>query len=435
MNSLKTTILSTIFFDQAVVIKKSEKSNTSEPTVVKQQRILGRVMDKDGKGISGASIRMKSDPQAATSSGEDGDFSLPVTASNKTFIVSYVGYGTVEFVADPKKEPIKVVLVKTDQELEAIVVSTGLVTRNKESFTGATASFTGAELKQVGNTNVIQTLKTLDPSFILMENNLMGSNPNGLPQIEIRGKTSIPGQSMNDLYGMDPNQPLFILNGFETTLRTVVDLDINRILSVTILKDAASTAMYGARASNGVIVIQTIRPTPGPLRITYNNDMNFEVPDLSVYNMMNAAEKLEFERLAGRYHTSNLTWKLTLDELYNKHLTDVMRGVDTYWLKEPLRDFGFTNNSSIYVDGGAEAFSYGASFNYKRQNGVMKESNRDSWTGTVSLIYKKDNFTFDNETFIRGYQGQESPYGAFSTWVNTNPYFEKIPRTHFLKEP
>src|SRR5690606_28276332 len=195
---------------------------------------------------------------------------------------------------------VRVVLESTDNRVEEVVV-TGISARKKETFTGASASFNTEELKQVGNTNVIQSLKALDPSFLSMENNLAGSNPNALATIELRGQTSIATDALRDEFSEDPNQPLFILDGFPTTLRTITDMDINRIASVTILKDAASTAIYGSRASNGVIVIETIAPKPGELLINYSTDINIDAPDLRSYNMMHAAEKVEFERLSGRY--------------------------------------------------------------------------------------------------------------------------------------
>ena len=126
------------------------------------------------------------------------------------------------------------------QEIKDVVV-TGIYQRKKESFTGSSTTFKGEELKSVGSQNVLQSLRTLDPSFKIMENNQFGSNPNQMPDIEIRGKSSVVG--LKEEYGTDPNQPLFILDGFETTLETVMNLNMNRVASVTILKDAASTAI------------------------------------------------------------------------------------------------------------------------------------------------------------------------------------------------
>ncbi len=153
----------------------------------------------------------------------------------------------------------------------------------------------------------------------------MGSNPNARPQIEVRGQTGI--SSFNSQLGIDPNQPLFILDGFEVSLQQVVDLDINRVASITLLKDAASTAIYGAKAANGVVVIETIKPKPGQMRLTYTSDLTFDSPDLRDYNLMNAAEKLEFERLTGRYKSfTGLPSQLALDSMYNRRAGLVAQG-------------------------------------------------------------------------------------------------------------
>lgn len=76
----------------------------------------------------------------------------------------------------------------------------------------------------------------------------------------------------------DPNQPLFILDGFETTLQTIIDLDMDRVASITILKDAPSTAIYGSKAANGVVVVETKTPAQGKLRVTYSGNFNFQLP-------------------------------------------------------------------------------------------------------------------------------------------------------------
>ena len=83
--------------------------------------------------------------------------------------------------------------------------------------------------------------------------------------------------------------------------------------SITILKDAASTAIYGSKAANGVIVVETVKPEAGKLQVSYTGNMNLSMPDLSSYNLMNAREKLEFERLAGRFNPSSTTNEIELD--------------------------------------------------------------------------------------------------------------------------
>ena len=91
------------------------------------------------------------------------------------------------------------------------------------------------------------------------------------------------------------------MDGIEVSAQTVYNYDINRIDNITILKDASATAMYGSRGANGVIVMTTKRPQPGKIKVDFSANYTVSVPDLRDYNLMNAKEKLEFERLAGRY--------------------------------------------------------------------------------------------------------------------------------------
>ncbi|MCZ4243184.1 SusC/RagA family TonB-linked outer membrane protein [Pedobacter punctiformis] len=399
---------------------------------------------KDGKvTIVGATITAQNQAtkaKAVATTDKNGVFSFFRLPSGKyTFTITFVGYDPKVMVGDVKDGgtfSLSVVLKEGSTTLDKDVIITGTgITRNKNSFTGSTATFSGDQLKMLGTNNVIQSLRTVDPSFILFENNLAGSNPNVLPQIEVRGKTSVPSATLRDQYGQDPNQPLFILDGFETTLQTVVDLDMNRVGSVTILKDAASTALYGARASNGVVVIETIRPKPGQLRFSYSNDVSLEIADLSGYNMMNAAEKLEFERLSGRYIVTNgqPTSQLYMDQLYNDHLAAVKRGVDSYWLNDPVQN-GFSNNASIFAEGGDESLIYGVGLNYKNKDGALKGSGRDSWSGNINLTYRKAKLNINNILYVRGYSSVESPYGSFSNFVNANPYYVKESENRYLED-
>ncbi|SDC91874.1 SusC/RagA family TonB-linked outer membrane protein [Pedobacter soli] len=398
---------------------------------------------KDAKEtIVGATIiaqNVQTGVRTTTSSDKNGVFTFVRLASGPyKFTINFIGYESkivTGFVKEGGTFSLSVELKQSNISLDKEVVVTGTgINRNKNTFTGSTATFSGDALKMVGNNNIIQSLRTLDPSFLLIENNLAGSNPNVLPVIEVRGKSSVPSASLRDQFGGDPNQPLFILDGFESSLQTIVDLDMNRVGSVTILKDAASTALYGARASNGVVVIETIRPKPGELQFTYSNDFRVENPDLSGYNMMNASEKLEFERLSGRYSTSdgNPTQQVFLDQLYNSHLAAVRKGVDSYWLSEPIQT-GYSNNSSVFVQGGDNTFTYGVGMNYKTQTGAMKGSGRDSYSGSINLTYRKNKLNVNNVTYIRGYSAFNSPYGSFADYVNANPYYEKNYTNRYLE--
>ena len=306
--------------------------------------------------------------------------------------------------------------------LEDVVV-TGIFTRKKESFTGSASTYTAAELKTMGSQNILQSLKTLDPAFAILEDNQFGSDPNRLPNMEIRGKSSVLG--LRDELDADPNQPLFILDGFESSLAVINDLDINRIESITILKDAASTAIYGSKAANGVVVVETVKPKSGELQVSYNGNLNLSMPDLTSYNLMNAREKLEFEKLAGGYSPANWSAEkeIELNELYNKKLEAIESGVNTYWLAEPLRT-GVNQKHSLYVQGGEGRFLFGLGVGYNGISGVMKESLREIISGNIDLIYRMEKFQFSNK-FSINVTDIENPVVPFQSYAEANPYFKK----------
>ena len=206
--------------------------------------------------------------------------------------ISYVGMTPYHLSIKSNKTSYKIYM-KSDSELDEVVV-TGVVSKRKESFTGSSATFKTEQLKAVGVQNAIASLKTLDPSFNVLDSEF-GSDPNRMPNIEIRGKSSL--LSTRDELAEDPNQPLFILDSFETTMETIYNMDMNRIESITLLKDAVSTAIYGSKASNGVVVVETIKPKSGKLNVSYNGSANIQWADLTSYNLMNSTEKLEFDRL------------------------------------------------------------------------------------------------------------------------------------------
>nr|WP_199076563.1 SusC/RagA family TonB-linked outer membrane protein [Pedobacter sp. ASV19] len=413
-----------IIEDKVIVIRNRvviEEKHIKDPILIE-----GVVKDEGGMPIPGASIRIKGYNGKPVASGKDGEFKIVVNSENDILVVSYIGYDTREVRIRNGHKNLTVTLEISETAMKDVVI-TGMTVRKKESFTGATASFTGEQLKMLGNQNVIQSLKTVDPSFVQIVNNSFGSNPNVLPSIELRGQTSIPTAALRDKFSNDPNQPLFILDGFETSLRTIVDLDMNTIASVTILKDAASTAIYGSRASNGVVVVETKKPLPGKVRLSYTADLSVEMPDLSSYNMMNAKEKLTFEKLAGAYtdQLGSVDRQLTLDSIYNKRLQEVLRGVDTYWLNKPLQT-GFSQRHSVTASGGSNEIRYDIGMNIRKNNATMKGSKRDDWGANFNLNYRSGIFNIGNRVYVSGAQTAESPYGSFDTWVNTNPYYRVL---------
>lgn len=387
----------------------------------KTYKIKGHVMDTSMAPLPGATVAVEGS-NLVTISDVDGAFALDLPAGQKsTLVVSYIGMKTSRHTIDGKegnKGNIYISL-REDNDLQEVVV-TGMFERRKDSFTGSSTTFTKDNLLEVGNQNLISSLKNLDPTFQIVENLEMGSNPNAMPNIKLRGETSF---NIQGDYEGNQNQPLFILDGFETTLEKVIDLDMNRIQSVTLLKDAAAKAIYGSKAGNGVVVIQTIRPKSGEMRISYNGNLNIEAPDLTGYNMMNAQEKFDWEVAHHKYDNwQAMNGAQAADELYKSVYDAIASGVDTYWLSKPLRT-GVGQKHTLQLEGGDAKIRYIVGASYNNVAGVMKGSSRNTLNINSTLSYTYKNMVFRNQMDYSYNKSKNSPYGSFSDYIGLEPYF------------
>ena len=160
-----------------------------------------------------------------TSTNEDGKFQITLDDPKASFTFSYIGMKPRVMKLTPGKEAT-VMLENDAQTLQETVVN-GIYTRNIESFTGQVSTFSAEELKNIAPQGILKSLAILDPSIILTDNMEFGSDPNRLADITINGKMNV--QALSQEYETDPNQPLFILDGFESDLRTISDLNMDRV--------------------------------------------------------------------------------------------------------------------------------------------------------------------------------------------------------------
>ena len=406
------------FEGETVVIRKRVESQGQ----VEERKVIGVVKDEHGQPLPGVAVVLKG-TTVGTATDMDGNYALTLPKGNYTLVFSMLGMKVREEQVGDRTE-INVVMQEEAAEMDEVVV-TGIFTKPKESYTGAETTITSKDLQRVGNRNILNSIRNIDPSFNIVENIEIGSDPNKLPDITVRGSSSLD-VNVRDLQSdaqSISNLPLFIMDGFEISLERMMDLDENQVESITLLKDASATAMYGTRGANGVVVITTKKPEPGKLLITYKGSLNIEAPDLSSYNLMNAREKLAFEKAAGLYEYSRADDEQDLIELYNSRLRDVERGVDTYWLKYPVRT-GVGNRHSLRFEGGTDELRYAASLAYNNVAGAMKGSIRNTFNGNVFLSYKYKNVTFQNDLLITSNKAKNSPYGTFSDYGKINAYWK-----------
>ena len=372
--------------------------------------IKGRVIDGNGEPLVGATIKLKGG-NGVYFTDHNGNFEIITKKNREEITVTYLGHVSQTLFVFPGNETT-IPLAADNTSLSEVVI-TGFVNKSKVSFTGSQTTVQKDQLLSMGTKNVLESLQSFVPGLVISENNLAGSNPNSRPELSIRGRATFDGSA---------NMPLFVVDGTEVSADYVYDMDMNDIESVTVLKDASASALYGSKASAGVIVITTKTMKPGRLRLNYSGTYRLSTPDLTDYHMLNAAQKLEFERLAGLYTSTDLERQYRLDNEYN-HLAQIVRsGVNTDWLSKPLRN-GFSQNHSLSIDGGDDYARYNLGLRYATDDGVMIGSKRDRLSLFFKFSYNKPGaFSVNNSTTLMTVDSEDSPYGSFSDYTQQNPY-------------
>lgn len=389
--------------------------------------VYGRVIEKLSKEpMVGVTIRLDGHSTGVITD-INGCYVLTLPEKGGLVIYSYIGFETRK-IKVTSRQKVDVQMVEATESIQEVIV-TGYNSIQKESFTGNTTKIEKEDLLKVNPNNLISAIQTFDPSFRIQENLAAGSDPNSLPQFVLRGQTGIGettlGQTSTssisrEVLSGNSNLPIFILDGFEVDVEKIYDLDMNSIHSINILKDAAATAMYGSRAANGVIVIERRAPEAGKFRVQYSGVLSAGLPDLSSYNLMNAREKLETERLAGLYD-SNTPEIDPYTNGYYQRLNNVLTGVDTYWLSQGLRT-ALNHKHSVFIDGGENDVRWGVELGFRGTEGVMKHSSRKNANAAFYVDYRIGGLQIKNKVTYTYNKSTDVPFNSFSDYSHLLPY-------------
>ncbi|MCU4240643.1 SusC/RagA family TonB-linked outer membrane protein [Bacteroides xylanisolvens] len=389
--------------------------------------VYGRVIEKLSKEpMVGVTIRLDGHSTGVITD-INGCYVLTLPEKGGLVIYSYIGFETRK-IKVTSRQKVDVQMVEATESIQEVIV-TGYNSIQKESFTGNTTKIEKEDLLKVNPNNLISAIQTFDPSFRIQENLAAGSDPNSLPQFVLRGQTGIGETTLGQTYTSsisrevlsgNSNLPIFILDGFEVDVEKIYDLDMNSIHSINILKDAASTAMYGSRAANGVIVIERRAPEAGKFRVQYSGVLSAELPDLSSYNLVNAREKLETERLAGLYD-SNTPEIDPYTNGYYQRLNNVLTGVDTYWLSQGLRT-ALNHKHSVFIDGGENDVRWGVELGFRGTEGVMKHSSRKNANAAFYVDYRIGGLQIKNKVTYTYNKSTDVPFNSFSDYSHLLPY-------------
>lgn len=424
----KLLLLVSILSLPAYVIAQNNKETGENHNLPRHGNyVYGKVIDKLSKEpMVGVTIRLDGHSSGVITD-VDGNYVLKLPEKGGLVIYSYIGFETRRMKV-ASRQKVDVAMVEATESIQEVIV-TGYNSIQKESFTGNTTKIEKEELLKVNPNNLISAIQTFDPSFRIQENLTVGSDPNSLPQFVLRGQTGIGETALGqasassisrEVLTGNSNLPIFILDGFEVDVEKIYDLDINSVHSINILKDAAATAMYGSRAANGVIVIERRAPEAGKFRVQYSGMLSVEMPDLSSYNLMNASEKLEAERLAGLYDSTTPEIDSYTDSYYQR-LNNVLTGVDTYWLSQGLRT-ALSNKHSVFIDGGENDVRWGVELGFRGVEGVMKHSSRKNANAAFYVDYRIGGLQIKNKVTYTYNKSTDVPFNSFSDYSHLLPY-------------
>lgn len=376
--------------------------------------VAGTVKDADGEPLAGAYIVVKGLKNEGTSTDVEGRYTITFDKPGKgpaTLVFSFIGMESQERTVSASTTVN--ISLKEDGQLDAVVVN-GFYSQPKETFTGSATTISGEQLVQMSPTNLIAGISAMTPGMVVVENNAAGSNPNAVPSILIRGANSLITNESEE----GVNNPLIVLDGVEISMEELYDLDIFDIERIDVLKDASATILYGEKGSNGVIVVETKRAGNEKVKLTYNFLPKFSYPDLSSFNLCTPEQKLELERLAGLYDTTDGS----LDEAYAYKLQKIRQGVNDDWLHAPLR-IPFSYNTSLALSSRGEKLDFRANASLNDTYGVMKGDKRSSKGLNFNIGYHlRDKLTLSFKTTFSMTDSKDSPYGSYSSYSQMNPY-------------
>ena len=388
-----------------------------ENTVVIQRRSLldqaslaieikGKVVDEKGQVFPGVSVKLKG-TRVTVATDNNGQFKITVPDNNAVLVFSYVGYNPIEETIK-QRTTINVKMVPSESALNDVVV-TGYQSLNKKTLTASISTVQLKDLQSVYQPNIDKLLQGQVPGLTVMSTS---GAPGAIPQIRIRGTSTISGNV----------QPLWVVDGIilDDAVNASVDdiltnrnliasgiggINVDDIETISVLKDAAATAIYGTKAANGVIVITSKKGVSGKTRINYTTNLSVaERPRIDDAYMMNSKERIDVNMemigkgilnasspKAGEYGTASDFERYFIDVndrkiSWNEFESKVkgLEEVNTDWFQYLFRN-AFTQRHSLNISGGNERTTFYASGSFLDDKATAKGVDQKTYTGALKV--------------------------------------------------
>ena len=419
--------------DKHVIISKAAPQTTVMPKLIK-----GKVTDDRNNPLPGVTVQIKG-TAVGTATDQAGEYSLPVTDKNVILVFSFIGMKSQEVSLGGRME-LNIKMTEESSDLDEVVV-TGYQDIRRDRVTGSVTVITAKELEN-------NSFKSIDQILEGKVAGLYSYTTSGAPgtrsNIRIRGDNSISGNK----------EPLWVVDGLPlqggvasinvvnagNIQESILDHGIGNIAptdieSITVLKDAAASAIYGARAANGVIVIKTKRGFEGKTAFNYNGSFGMvEAPRIDL-DFMNSSEKIDFEislmkdfsrawegGTVGKVYDYYMQGRYT-EAKYNEELNK-LRAIDTDWFDVIFRK-AFSHSHFLSMRGGTEKTNYYASINYSGQSGILTSNSYDNLGASLEIRHKPvKNFEmyFKLNGTYRESKDHNSAVDPFQYAVFANPY-------------
>ncbi len=339
------------------------------------RQVTGKVTDKAGEPLIGVSVFVKG-TNSGTSTNTNGEFKLSVPSDNSVLVLKYIGFTTRELVVG-KQSQLNITMEDDAQSLEEVVV-VGYGTMKKKDLTGSVASVSGKELSAVPVANAAQALAGKLPGVSVVAQD---GRPDAAISIRIRGGGSV-SQS---------NDPLFIVDGFP--VGSISDIPSNQIESIDVLKDASSTAIYGARGANGVVIVTTKSGKSGKLTVSYDGYGKFNRPT-KYLETMSAYDYIAYNWGYAQAISNNYAkgWEMLWGIGSYANTYNIPDGIDHYmsisatnFSKEAYGN-SFSQNHNINITSGNENTKYLIALNHMDEDGMKV----NSWYKRSNVSFKLD---------------------------------------------
>ena len=387
---------------EGVVVVKEQPEKPQNPRTIK-----GTVLDENGSALPGVTVLVKGST-IGVSTDVKGNFSITLPGEkDNSLIFSFIGMQT-QVIKCTDDKPLKITMKTDASQLEEVtVISTGYSSLPRKDMVGAYTTVKAEDIMMPAYNSIDQMLQGKIPGMVVVNSS---SRIGSTPKITIRGTSTIFGNTdplwvVDGIIQPDP-LPIDASSAVTEDMKNLIGnqiswLNPSDIETITVLKDASATAIYGSKASNGVIVITTKKGSAERTSIRYSTHFSFRTrPNYGMFNYMNSKERIQFSKEAYdagvRYQSDPLPQIYTYEGLmamYNKRLineNDFMKQMEqletcnTDWFDILCRN-SFSHNHNLSISGGSQKVTYNASFGYSSSHGTQKGDDMTQFTSRLNV--------------------------------------------------